>query len=223
MAPSPDDLLRSGPLLLFLMAVAETAVPAGLVVPAGVALATGAFLAHQGLLGWEVVVPASMAGALVGDSVGYWLGRSGSPFLQRTLRRSPERVQRLARGAGERTRRLFAHHALVAVTGGRLVAFVRTFMPATAGGSGMTYLRFLAFDVPGVVGWAALYVAIGLGAGEGWRAVSGEAGPGLAAVLAVLVVLGAVALKVRVRRKAGTTAADGSAGGTGSPGGEGAP
>lgn len=222
MTPSPDDLLRSGPLLLFVMAVAETAVPAGIVVPAGVALATGAFLAHQGLLSWEVVVPASMAGALLGDSVGYWLGRSGSPVLQKTLRRSPDRVQRMARGAGERTRRLFTHHALVAVTGGRLVAFVRTFMPATAGGSGMTYLRFLAFDLPGVVGWALLYVAIGLGAGEGWRAVSGQAAPGLAALVAVLVVLGAVALRVRLRRKVRATAAAGPVGGTGGPGGEGA-
>lgn len=193
---SPEDILRSGPVLLFAMAVAETAVPAGMVVPAGVALATGVFLAHQGLLPWEAVLAASCAGALVGDSLGFWLGRKGSPWLQRT----PGFVGRLTGRAAVRTGTLFRNHPLVAVTGGRLVAFVRTLMPATAGASGLTYARFLAFDVPGVVGWALLYVAIGLGAAEGWRMIAQGAGPGLLPV--ALLVVGALFLVVRRLRRA---------------------
>lgn len=193
---SPDDILRSGPILLFAMAVAETAVPAGMVVPAGVALATGVFLAHQGLLPWEAVLAASCAGALVGDTLGFWLGRKGSPWLQRT----PGFVGRLAGRAAVRSGTVFRKRPLVAVTGGRLVAFVRTLMPATAGASGLTYVRFLAFDVPGVMGWAVLYVAIGLGAGEGWRMVTEGAGPGLLPV--ALLVVGALVFVVRRLRRA---------------------
>lgn len=193
---APDDLLRSGPLLLFAMAVAETAVPLGLVVPAGVALATGVFLAHQGLLPWALVLSASCLGALVGDSLGFWLGRKGSPLLRRT----PGFVGRLAAPAAARAGILFRDHPLVAVTGGRLVAFVRTLMPATAGASGMTYLRFVAFDIPGVAAWALLYMAIGLGAGEGWGLIVEGSGPGLLP-LALLIVAVALWAGRRLRRR----------------------
>ena len=196
---SPDDLLRSGPLLLFVMAVAETAVPAGLVVPAGVALSTGALLAWQGLLSWETVLAASIAGALVGDSLGFWLGRRGS-FV---LNWMPGRLRGVALGAQERSRRLFQNHSLLAVTGGRLVAFVRTLMPATAGVSGISYPRFLLFDVPGVLGWAALYVALGVGAGEGILALIQGQRPGLLPLilLALVVVFAAVRLQLHRRRR----------------------
>jgi dephospho-CoA kinase len=184
----PEDVLRVGPLLLFAMAVAETAVPAGLLVPAGVAFSTGVFLAHQGLIGWEGVLLAPVAGALVGDSLGYWLGRRSSPLLQRT----PGRLGRLVLGARRRSARIFETHALLAVTGGRTVSFVRTFMPATAGASGVPYPRFLLFDGAGVAVWAVLYVALGIGAAEGWQALAGRTGPGLAAfVLLALLVLAA--------------------------------
>lgn len=217
MTPTPDDLLRFGPLLLFAMAVAETAVPAGLVVPAGVALATGSFLAHQGLLAWELVIPASAAGALVGDSIGFWLGRTGSPLLERT----PGGVGRLARGARKRAAVLFDRHALAAVTGARLVAFVRTLMPPTAGSSGMSYPRFLAFDAPGVLGWTALYVILGLGAGEGWTAWSAGAKSGAAfLLLLVLLVVGFTVWRIRkVRRVAAADRAASNRAASDRPGG----
>lgn len=177
-----DLLLRMGPLLLFAMAMAETAVPLGLMVPAGVAFSTGIFLAYQGLLGWEAVVACALAGALAGDSFGYWLGRTGPRLLRRVpwaldpagqLRHAPlgrlldAPLGRLVSGVRRRTRRIFRSYALIAVTGGRTVPGVRTFMPATAGASGITYLRFLAFDGIGVAAWACLYVALGLGTAVG--------------------------------------------------------
>ncbi len=200
---TPEDILRTGPILLFGMAAAETAAPAGVVVPAGVALATAAGLAHGGYLDWDVVLLASMSGALVGDSAGYWLGRRGGrvgPLL-------PERVRTVAARARLRSQRLFATRALLAVTGGRVIAFVRTLMPTTAGMSGISYPRFLAFDLLGVVLWAALYVALGVGAVEGLRAVvSGEL-PGLLPALLILALLAFGVLRFRTlarrRRSAG--------------------
>lgn len=195
---SPDDLLRSGPLLLFGMAVAETAVPLGLMVPAGVALSTGALLAHQGLMGWEFVLVASIAGALVGDSLGYWLGRRGGGVV----RRMPNRLRTLASRAERRTRALFDQHALLAITGGRMVAFVRTLMPATAGASGVSYPRFLLFDVPGVLAWSVLYVGIGIGASEGARVLIRRELPGaLPAALLFLILVGVALRLLAVRRR----------------------
>ncbi len=196
---TPEDLLRTGPILLFGMAVAETAAPAGVVVPAGVALATGAGLAFQGYLPWDAVLLASMGGALVGDSIGYWLGRRGArvgPLI-------PERLRPVAARARLRTERLFATRALLAVTGGRVIAFVRTLMPTTAGVSGISYPRFLVFDLLGVVLWAALYVALGVGAVEGIRAVIRWELPGFfpALLLAALLIFGAFRLRAILRRR----------------------
>jgi len=198
---SPQLLLKTGPVLLFAMAVAETAVPLGVMVPAGVALATGALLAHQGYMAWEVVLAASISGALVGDSTGYWLGRQGSRLLQLV----PGRMGEGFEGIQVRTAKLFRSHALFAVSGGRLIAFVRTFMPTTAGASGVPYLRFLAFDLPGVMVWAGLYVGLGVVSAEGWRAVHGgmngvEVGS-VVVLLIVLLVLSTWLLFRRARRR----------------------
>jgi dephospho-CoA kinase len=200
MTPTAEDLLRTGPILLFLLAVAETSVPAGLLAPAGVALATGAFLAHGGYMPWEGVLAAAAAGALVGDSLGFWLGRRGSFVLHRL----PGLLGRLYARAQLRAALLFRSHALAAVTGGRLVSFVRTLMPPTAGVSGISYPRFLLFDVPGVAGWLLLYVALGVGTSEGARVlqVEGASGRGLALVVGVglLVVLLVWRRRRRLRR-----------------------
>ncbi|TVR60912.1 MAG: DedA family protein [Gemmatimonadales bacterium] len=197
---TPEDILRTGPILLFGMAVAETAAPAGVVVPAGVALATAAGLAHGGYLGWDAVLLASMGGALVGDSLGYWLGRRGlrvGPLL-------PERARAVAARARLRTERLFATRALLAVTGGRVIAFVRTLMPTTAGMSGISYPRFLLFDLLGIVLWAALYVALGIGAVEGLRAMVTWERPGVLPTLLILALLafGVLRLRILARRRA---------------------
>jgi membrane-associated protein len=190
--PSPDLLLVMGPGLLFVMALAETSVPAGLLVPAGVALALGAFLAWDGYLPVPAVLVASGTGALAGDSLGFWLGRRGGGRLVRVG--GP--VGRLIRRYEASTGRLYRKHPLTAVSLARTVSFVRTLMPATAGMSGMSYPRFLAFDVVGVVAWLALYVVVGILAGESWRLVSGVLGTGWA-VLFLLAGLGAFVLHHR--------------------------
>ncbi|MEX2531717.1 MAG: DedA family protein [Gemmatimonadota bacterium] len=204
-APTPDDLLRFGPALLFIMAVAETAVPAGLLVPAGVAFSTGVFLAHRGLMAWEAVIPAAMVGALVGDSLGFWLGRRGAHLLRRSpfvFASGEGRFANLVRDARIRTARFFRDRSMLAVSGGRAISFVRTFMPATAGASGVPYPRFLIFDGVGVIVWAALYIALGLGAAEGWRALSVRSGPAFLAfaVLVIFLLLATWALRSWFRR-----------------------
>lgn len=184
MTPSPEVLLALGPLLLFAMAVAETSMPAGLLVPAGVSLSLGAFLAHEGLLPWTPVLVGAGSGALVGDSLGYWLGRSGSARFARV----PGLAGRLLSRARGAARTLLRRPPLVSVTMARLASFVRTLMPAAAGMSGMTYPRFLAFDLAGVLLWVGLYAGIGVAAGESWWMASGLLGTGWAVVIMVALV-----------------------------------
>jgi membrane-associated protein len=179
--PDPEVLLVLGPGILFLMTFAETAVPAGFFVPAGVAVALGAFLAHQGLLTWEGVLIASALGGMAGDSTGYWLGRRGAG----PVRARPGRLGGIVRRWERSSARVFRAPALFSVTLARTASFVRTLMPASAGMSGISYPRFLAHEIPGVALWLALYVTVGVVAGESWRVASGMVGGGWAVLLAL--------------------------------------
>lgn len=195
LVPDPEFLLVLGPGILFLMTFTETAVPAGFFVPAGVAVALGAFLAHRGLMPWEWVLAASTLGALAGDSAGYWLGRRGGGRLGTV----PGRLGGIVRRWQGSAARVFRAHALFSVTLARTASFVRTLMPMSAGMGGVTYPRFLAFEIPGVALWLALYVGVGVLAGESWRVASGVVGGGWALVFA-LVGLAAWVLARRRRR-----------------------
>ncbi len=192
MTPSIELLLRLGPLLLFVMAALETSIPLGLLVPAGVALSLGAFLSSEGILAWEGVVAASVGGALVGDSLGFWLGRRGSAAAH-----GDGFASRFFGRYRAVTHRFYGKKPFVSVTLARTVSFVRTLMPTTAGLSGMTYLRFLAFDAAGIALWAILYISVGVFAGESWKVASGVLGTGWAILLAGALLVGWLAARRR--------------------------
>lgn len=170
-----------GPWMLFALAVLETCFVTGLVVPSGMATSFATALALEGLVEPVPMLAAATAGGALGDTVGYWIGRGwGLRFL--------EGQGRLARFTRERHGRLsgfFGRHPVYSVSGGRLVSFARTLMPMAAGMSGLRYRTFLMYEVPGLLGWLAIYVTIGYVGGESWDAVAQWVGVGGAAVFAV--------------------------------------
>lgn len=189
-------LIKIGPWVIFAVALAETAVFFGLLVPAEATVLIGAFLADQGYFEVEQVLAGAFAGGLVGDQVGYLLGRyGGAQFAGRG-----GRIGRLWVRSEVTTANLFRRHAAVAVTLARFLSFVRTLMPWCAGLSRMPYPRFLVYDLLGVLGWACGSVALGYLAGESWKIIAGTLGTASALVL-VLVALGAVIAAVRRRRR----------------------
>lgn len=183
-----------GPWLLFAMAVLETCFVTGLVVPSGLATSIGTVLASQGQIQLVPVVLAALAGGWVGDVLGFWIGRAtgesvlhgDGPFARAVARRH------------ETLSRFFGRHPVYSVTVARWVSFVRTLMPMAAGMSRLRFSTYLLYQLPGVVGWVALYVAVGLLAGESWEVATRIVGVGGAAAFAVA---GAVLwLTVRLRR-----------------------
>jgi len=190
-------LIKIGPWVVFAVAMAETAVFFGLLVPAEATVLIGAFLADQGYFEVEHIFAGAFAGALVGDQAGYLLGRyGGARFAGRD-----GRVGRLWSRYEVMTANLFRRRAAVAVTLSRFLSFVRTLMPWCAGMSRMPYLRFAAYDLLGVLGWAGGSVALGYLAGESWKLIAGALGTAGGLALA-LIVLGIVIAAVRRRRKA---------------------
>jgi membrane protein DedA with SNARE-associated domain len=160
-------LLIAGPLLLAVLAWAETSGPHGLVVPAGVALSSGAFLADRGQLGFVEISLAAVVGAVAGDWTGFYAGR----------RRA------LNRGGAARSVRFVAEHPFMGITLVRTVSFARTLMPRTAGMSGMAFARFWPWDLAGVLLWLGLYVTAGVLVSQGWSWATQALGTGWSVLL----------------------------------------
>lgn len=171
-----------GPWLLFVLAVLETCFITGLVVPSGMATSFATALALEGDVALAPMLTAAAAGGAVGDTTGYWIGRIwGLRVLQGT-----GRLARVARVRHARLNEFFGRHPVYSVTVGRLISFVRTLMPLAAGMSGLSYGRFLFYQVFGLLGWLAIYVGIGVLAGESWQAVARWVGVGGAAIFAAV-------------------------------------
>jgi membrane protein DedA with SNARE-associated domain len=142
--------------LVAALAFGETAVLAGLVVPGEVGLVVaGAAVRGQGSLGWAIAV--GVAGALLGDTTGYLLGRRfGKPLICRwdwARRRLEPRI--------ERAEDYFRERGGVAILLGRWIGAVRAVIALVAGTSGMPYRRFLPWDVAGAASWAAIVPTLG--------------------------------------------------------------
>lgn len=170
----PDLLVRFGPTLIFVLAVLETSFITGLVVPSGTVAAFA--VAFSGVTGLTLVPVAAalVAGGFVGDLIGYGIGRS----VGGTLREGDGWVARTIRKYESTAGRLFRSHPVYAVTVARLVSFVRTVMPLNAGMTGIRPFRFVALEIPGLLGWAALYLGMGILAGESLALVSSLVGAG---------------------------------------------
>ena len=139
----------------------ERSILIGLIIPGDVILAAGGIFASRGELELWIVVLVGAVCAVVGESVGFWLGRRhGVAFLRRV-----PIANRLV-GQLEAVQALFARHGGKAVAIGRYAAFAGAFIPFVAGMSSMRYRRFLAFDVPAIAMWAAGIGAVGYLFGE---------------------------------------------------------
>jgi membrane protein DedA with SNARE-associated domain len=179
--------------VLALAAAAEAAAFVGVVVPGETAMLLGGFLAFQGRvsLGW--MMAAGAAGAVVGDSVGYAIGRRlGEPVKRSRLGR------RVGRQRWARAEAYLRAKGGRAVFLGRFVGLLRALVPALAGMSRMPYRTFLPWNLAGGVIWAPGFVLLGYLAGSSYRQV--ERIVGRASLLLLLVVVLAGALVVGARR-----------------------
>jgi membrane-associated protein len=150
-----------------------------------------ASVGHASLPAMMVTV---VAAAIVGDSVGYEVGRHFGPRLvaSRMLRRRRDRL--------DRAREFLARRGGWAVFLGRFVAFFRAVMPALAGTAGMRYRRFLAFNAAGGIVWGTGVVLLGYLAGNSYAAVERSVGRGAALAAAAVVVVGIIVWRIRSHR-----------------------
>lgn len=173
----------------------EAAAFVGLFVPGETALVLGGVLAFQGRASLPVMVAVGAAGAIIGDSVGYELGRRIGPSV---------RHSRFGRRVGDarwaRADRYIAQKGGRAVFLGRFVGVLRALVPAVAGASGMPYRRFLPANALGGLIWAPAFVLAGYAAGSSYQLVQQWVGRAtLGVVVLAAAVAGAIAIVHRRR------------------------
>lgn len=195
---SVDPVLRT--VLAGLAIMLETSVLVGLIVPGDtIVIVAGTAVASPSegvVLGLAVI-----AGALVGESIGFWLGRVLGPAIRRS---------RLGRRIGEanwrRAEGYLRRRGGPAIFLSRFLPVLHSLVPLTVGMSGFPYRRFLAWTLPACALWAVLYVSVAAAAAGTYRELSETvhaAGYIFVGVIVVFLVLVWVSKKIieRVERK----------------------
>jgi membrane protein DedA with SNARE-associated domain len=187
----------------------------GIPSPGETALVAAAVLASQGKLNIAIVILIGVASAIVGDNIGYLLGRkfgrdaleAPGPFYNRRLLLVIE---------GDK---FFKRHGGKAVLLARWVALVRVAAAWLAGINHMPFRRFFPWNAIGGITWGVTYGLVGYFGGKAAAHVLAEAGIVGAVLLGVSVVVGLVMLRRRERRVLEEHARESAAAGESSGGG----
>jgi len=131
----------------------ETGLFVGFFLPGDSLLVTaGIFAGLQKVpLHW-LLIPGMLC-AIIGDQLGYWIGRSTGPAL---FKREDSFLFR--RAHLQRAQKFYEKYGGRAVILARFVPIVRTFCPPVAGAAKMPYSRYLLFDICGGVFWVGSMV-----------------------------------------------------------------
>jgi membrane-associated protein len=195
-----DGILNLSPFWLLLMAwllvFAEDAIFVGFVIPGETAAVLAGASTAIGDVPLPLAVVVIIGAAIIGDSVGYEVGRRffGPRLLQSAM--LDRHRGRIARAEG-----LLRRRGGMAVFLGRFTAFFRAMMPALAGAARMPYRRFLFWNALGGVVWGTGFVLLGHVAGESYHVVEKQVGRGVAVALVVAVLALVLVWRLSAERK----------------------
>ncbi|MGA2838403.1 MAG: DedA family protein [Acidimicrobiales bacterium] len=199
--------------LIGLLAFAEAALMIGFFIPGETAVVVGGVLAGLGRVDLGLMMVVVVVCAVVGDSVGFEVGRLIGPWLleHRPLAGSAAVLSTLG---------LLDRYGGPAVFVGRFITFARAVIPGLAGMSGLRYRTFLFWNVLGAVIWGVGYTLLGFVVGISFERVLREIG--LWSLVGVgALVAGFVVFEVRRRRRGRVRSESGPVGLGGSGGGPG--
>jgi membrane-associated protein len=139
-----------GTLLVCVIVLIETGFFVGFFLPGDSLLVTAGVFAASGQLHIAKLVLLVPLCAIVGDQIGYWIGRKAGQALYRREDSLVFRKQHL-----ERAHLFYEKYGGKTVILARFVPIIRTFCPPVAGAAQMPYGRYFAYDVAGGILWGS--------------------------------------------------------------------
>lgn len=164
--PGPDVLLQAaGPWVLLVICgfvLAETGLLVGVALPGDTLLLLAGILTAAGVIRIPIAATwlAAAAAAVVGDQLGFLIGRRGGRALLVRLRR-----RRTTAAMVDSTDAFFSRFGRLAIVLARFVPIVRTIAPMSAGIFRMPYRRFVLVNVASAFVWCTVMVLGGYGVG----------------------------------------------------------
>jgi membrane protein DedA with SNARE-associated domain len=168
---------------------------AGLPVPGETVLLAGAALAHLGRLSLVWVVGTAIVGATLGDNLGFFIGRRGG---RRLAERHGWRIG-FTRARLEEFDRFFERHGAKTVFMARFITGLRVVGAVMAGGSGLPWPTFVAYNASGAVVWSTAVGLAGYALGESWDLL--QAWVGRASLGGLIIAVALITVWVLRRRR----------------------
>src|SRR5438445_7135221 len=156
------ELIRSGgaPLICAIVFV-ETGFFVGFFLPGDSLLVTAGIFSAAGVIPIKWLLLPVMLCAIVGDQIGYWIGRSAGAALYKRQDSFFFRRSHL-----QRAHDFYEKYGGRAVILARFVPIVRTFCPPVAGAARMPYGRYVMFDIFGGIFWVGAMILGGYSLGR---------------------------------------------------------
>lgn len=191
----------------------------GVPVPGETVLIAAAVYAGAGRLSWPLVFLVGVLAAVLGDNVGYLIGRAGGRPLVlrfgRSVRFTEERL--------DHAEAFFRRHGGKIIVVARFIEGLRQANGIVAGVTRLHWLRFLFFNAIGAILWVGVWTSLGDLAGNHITVIYRDI-TRYSLLLATVALMAIVAVAVRHRRRRGRSPGAGAAGDgrTGVPAGRGA-
>ena len=160
----------------------------GIPLPGETIVIVGGFLAGSGELDYWLVLSSAIAGAVLGDNFGYWVGRTGGWQLLVRV----GRIFQIKEDQLEEAKVRYSKNAVRAVFFGRFITLLRIFAGPLAGITQMPYRQFLLCNFGGAAVWASTIVSLTFFMGKAVsleQIVSWVTQLGILALLAILVLI----------------------------------
>jgi membrane-associated protein len=141
---------------LFGIVFAETGLLLGFFLPGDTLLITAGLMAQRGQLNTWILLPLLIVSALLGDFVGFEIGKHAGPRL---YKREDSRF--FKRRHLQRAQAFYDRHGGKTIVIARFLAVIRTFAPTVAGAAGMPYRKFVGFNALGAALWVPAMLWLG--------------------------------------------------------------
>ncbi len=188
-----EGLIRAGgPLLVCIIVFIETGLFVGFFLPGDSLLVTAGVFAAAGTIPLRWLLLPVMLCAIVGDQLGYWIGRGMGVSLYKRKQSFFFRRSHL-----ERARAFYEKYGGKTVILARFVPIVRTFCPPVAGAAGMAYSRYVTYDIFGGILWVGSMILGGYALGRSIPNI----GQKIHYVIAVVVVVSLLPAVISVLRE----------------------